>query len=58
LAPPGEVFVTSQAPKTPAHWGDESLEFMVMWEALGFVALGHAPEVTAMGYAHASPGHV
>jgi hypothetical protein len=49
LAPLGEVFAASQAPKTLAHWWYESPEFVVVGEALGFMAVGQAPEVVAEG---------
>jgi hypothetical protein len=51
------VFAASQAPKTPAHCGYGSPEFMVVGQAPQFVAVGQAPEVVAVGYARASPGH-
>ena len=53
LALPGEVFAASQAPKTPAHWGDESPKFMVMGEAPGFVVMGRSLRLFALRYAHA-----
>ena len=56
LAPLGEVFAASQAPKTPAQGGDESPEFVVVGKAQGFVAVGQAPEVVAVVYPWTSPG--
>jgi hypothetical protein len=56
LAQLGEVLEASQSPKTPAHWGYESPEYVVKGETPGFVAVGQAPEVVAVGHAHASPG--
>jgi len=43
-------------PKTPAHRGDESPEFVVGEQARGYVAVGQVPEIVAVGYAHASAG--
>jgi hypothetical protein len=56
LALLGEGFAVSRTPKTPAHRGSESLESVVVGEALGFVAVGQAPEVVAVGYARKSAG--
>jgi hypothetical protein len=56
LALPGEIFAGSQAQNAPAHFGNESLQFMVVGKALGFLAMGLAPEVVAVGYACSSPG--
>jgi len=56
LAPLGEVLAESKDPKTPAHCGYESPEIEVVGEASGFVAVGQAPEVVAMGCARTSPG--
>ena len=50
----GVVFTASQALNAPANQGDESMEFVVVGKALGFVAVRHALEVVAMGYACAS----
>ena len=44
------------APNPPAHWGDESPEFVVVGEAPGFVAVGQGPQVVVMGYGRASRG--
>jgi len=52
----GEVFTVSQSLKTPAHQGDESLEFVVVGEAMGLGVVGQAPESGSVGYSHASPG--
>jgi hypothetical protein len=55
LAPLGEVFAASHAPISPAPYGDESPEFVVVGEVPGCVAVGQVLEVLAMGYAPASP---
>jgi hypothetical protein len=46
----------SQAPNTPAHSADESPECVVIVKAPGFVTVGQAPEVVAVGYVRGSPG--
>jgi hypothetical protein len=56
LAPLGEVFAVSQSPIIVTNCEDESLEFMWVGEALGFLAVGQTPEVKAVGYAHSSQG--
>ena len=43
--------MASPASFLPADSGDESPEFVVVGEALGFVAMGQAPEVVAVRYA-------
>jgi hypothetical protein len=55
LAPPGGVFVVSQAPIVPAHGQDESPVFVEVIETPGFVAMEQSPEVAALGCASACP---
>jgi hypothetical protein len=42
--------------KTPAYGREENPDFVVLGDALGYVAGGLALDVVAMGYARASPG--
>ena len=58
LAPPGDIFATSQAPNPAAHCGVDSPAFVFMGKAPGSVAVGQTTEVVAVGYAVASPGAV
>jgi len=51
----GEVSAESEAPKTPAHQGDESLELRVVGEAPGCGGVVQEPEVVVVGYVCASP---
>jgi hypothetical protein len=51
LALLGEVFATSHTLNISAHSVYEALQFRVMAEAQGFVALEKAPSVVAVGHA-------
>jgi hypothetical protein len=52
----GDYFAASQAQTTPARCQIASLQFVVVGEAPGFIAMGQARKVFAVGYSCPSPG--
>ena len=53
LSPPGEVDAASQAPHSPAHGGDESVQCVVLGEVPRCVSEGHVPQVVGVGHSDA-----